>query len=105
MTFYAWRIDPVTLYLRSYRLGSNGNVLEEIDNSEDVYTSQTTIDGKSGNFISVYAERNYLEGYLSRVGCDYVTFEVDNADSWQIGDVIEITYKKAFNTVIRLSAN
>lgn len=92
--YYAVRIDPDTLYMSSYRLKINGEVLEKVTHSHpDGVKNSTFISGKSGNYIHLYADGYYIEGYNNRIGgYDYVAFKVDNADDWQIGDTVEITH-------------
>ncbi len=92
--FYAVRIDPESLYMSSYRLKINGEVLEKVVHSHpDGVKNSTVISGKSGNYIHLYANGHYIDGYNNRIGgYDYVAFKVDNADDWQIGDTVEIIH-------------
>lgn len=92
--YYAVRIDPDSLYMSSYRLKINGEVLEKvIHNHPDGVKARSVITGKSGNYIHLYGRGNSIEGYNNRIGgYDYVAFEVDNIDDWQIGDTVEIIY-------------
>ncbi len=92
--YYAVRIDPDSLYMSSYRLKMNGEVLEKVIHSHpDGIKDSTVVSGKSGNFIYLYADGHYITGYNNRIGgYDYVAFEVDNVDDWQIGDAVGITH-------------
>ena len=92
--YYAVRIDPDSLYMSSYQLKMNGEVLEEVIHSHpDGVKDRTVISGKSGNCILLYADGYYITGYNNRIGgYDYVAIEVDNVDDWQIGDEVEITH-------------
>lgn len=69
-------------------------MLEEVIHSHpDGVKDRTVISGKSGNCILLYADGYYITGYNNRIGgYDYVAFEVDNVDDWQIGDWVEITH-------------
>lgn len=92
--YYAVHIDPDSLYMSSYRLKINGEVLEKVIHSHpDGIKDSTVVSGKSGSFIYLYADGHYITGYNNRIGgYDYVAFEVDNVDEWQIGDAVGITH-------------
>lgn len=92
--YYAVRIDPDSLYMSSYQLKINGEILEKVIHSHpDGVKDITVVSGKSGNFIHLYADGHYITGYNNRIGgYDYVAFEVNNVDDWQIGDEVEITH-------------